>query len=168
MLLCTGEFNRIRPLRAGPSGARDRKRKARSGSECLEIGSGRWRLLALAAALLATCACDKIASKQAIKKGNEFFKAQKYETALANYQEAQRLDPGEVKLKKNIGLAYMGMYQPGSKHAKDLEFAGKAIENLKAYVDRVSRKTRRPGSSSFRCTSRPTATTTRSSSTSRC
>ena len=79
-------------------------------------------------------ACDKIKAKQAVKKGNEFFKAGKYDTALASYQEAERLDPGELKLKKNIGLAYMGMYQPGSKHAKDLEFATKAIENLKVYV----------------------------------
>jgi tetratricopeptide (TPR) repeat protein len=91
-------------------------------------------MVSLALALLSTSACDKIASKQAIKKGNEFFKAGKYETALAAYQEAERLDPGAIKLKKNIGLAYMGMYQPGSKHAKDLEFASKAIENLKAYV----------------------------------
>jgi tetratricopeptide (TPR) repeat protein len=29
----------------------------------------------------------------------------------------------------------MGMYQPGSKHQKDLEFAGKAIEHLKQYLD---------------------------------
>ena len=28
----------------------------------------------------------------------------------------------------------MGMYQPGSKHPKDLEYAQKAIENLKQYV----------------------------------
>ena len=91
-------------------------------------------ILSLALALLATAACDKIKSKQAIKTGNEFFKAQKYETALASYQEAERLDPGEVKIKKNIGLAYMGLYQPGSKHAKDLEYASKAIDNLKAYV----------------------------------
>ena len=91
-------------------------------------------IVSLILVLLATGACDKIKSKQAIKKGNEYFKAQKYETALASYVEAQRLDPGEVKLKKNIGLAYMGMYQPGSRHAKDLEYAGKAIENLKAYV----------------------------------
>jgi tetratricopeptide (TPR) repeat protein len=28
----------------------------------------------------------------------------------------------------------MGMYQPGSKHPKDLEFAQKAIDNLKQYV----------------------------------
>ena len=91
-------------------------------------------ILSLALVLLATGACNKIKSKQAIKTGNEFFKAQKYETALASYQEAERLDPGEVKIKKNIGLAYMGLYQPGSKHAKDLEYASKAIDNLKAYV----------------------------------
>jgi len=91
-------------------------------------------ILSLALVLLSTGACDKIKAKQAVKKGNEFFKAGKYDTALASYQEAARLDPGEVKLKKNIGLAYMGMYQPGSKHAKDLEFATKAIENLKGYV----------------------------------
>jgi len=91
-------------------------------------------LLLLAAALVSGVGCDKIKSKQAVKAGNEFFKAGKYETALAKYQEAAKLDPGEVKLKKNIGLAYMGLYQPGSKHAKDLEYASKAIENLKAYV----------------------------------
>ncbi|HTO88028.1 MAG TPA: tetratricopeptide repeat protein [Thermoanaerobaculia bacterium] len=91
-------------------------------------------ILSLAALALGAGGCDKIRSKQAIKKGNEFFKAQKYETALASYQEAERLDPGQLKLKKNIGLAYMGMYQPGSKHAKDVEFASKAIENLKTYV----------------------------------
>jgi tetratricopeptide (TPR) repeat protein len=91
-------------------------------------------LLLLTAALASTVACEKIKSKQAVKAGNEFFKAGKYETALAKYQEAQRFDPDEVKLKKNIGLAYMGLYQPGSKHAKDLEYASKAIENLKTYV----------------------------------
>ncbi len=38
----------------------------------------------------------------------------------------------------------MGMYQPGSKHAKDLEFAAKAIEHLKLYIDAFpeERKTR--------------------------
>src|SRR5215813_5918327 len=78
--------------------------------------------------------CDKIRSKQEIKKGNEFLKAAQYQSALAAYEEALRLDPGETKLHKHIGIAYMGMYQPGSKHAKDLEFAQKAIDNLKQYV----------------------------------
>lgn len=91
------------------------------------------------AALLVSAAlaggCNKLKSKQEIKKGNSFFKAEQYQTALASYQEALRLDPGEKKLHKNIGLAYMGMYNPGSKHPKDLEFAAKAIEHLKIYSE---------------------------------
>ncbi len=79
--------------------------------------------------------CDKIKSRQEVKRGNEFFKAGQFQAALASYQEAMRLDPSAKKLYKNIGLAYMAMYQPGSKHQKDLEFAAKAIENLKIYLD---------------------------------
>ncbi len=90
-------------------------------------------LLLLTAAALA--GCDKIRSKQEIKKGNEFFKATQYPAALASYQQALKLDPGERRLNKHIGLAYMAMYQPGSRHPKDLEFATKAIAQLKIYLD---------------------------------
>ena len=88
----------------------------------------------VALALIAT-GCNKLKARQEIKKGNDFFKAGQYQTANASYQEALRLDPEEKKLHKNIGLAYMGMYQPGSKHAKDLEYAAKAIEHLKIYSE---------------------------------
>ena len=90
---------------------------------------------ALTVLVLVLAGCDKIKSKQEIKKGNEFFKAANYEAALASYQEALKLDPGEKKIYKNIGLAYMGLYQPGSKHPKDLEYAQKAIDALKKYMD---------------------------------
>jgi tetratricopeptide (TPR) repeat protein len=97
----------------------------------------RQRAAAAASLLIAVVAlsgCNKIKSKQEIKRGNEFLKATQYQSALAAYEEALRLDPGGTKLHKHIGIAYMGMYQPGSKHAKDLEFAQKAIDNLKLYV----------------------------------
>lgn len=86
------------------------------------------------ALVLVLAGCDKLRSKREIKKGNEFFKAGQYESALASYQQALKLDPAEKKIHKNIGMAYMGRYQPGSKHPKDLEFAQKAIENLDTYV----------------------------------
>lgn len=98
----------------------------------------RQRAAAAAFLLLAVASllgCDKIKSKQAIKKGNEFLKAAQYQSALAEYEEALRLDPQETKLHKHIGIAYMGMYQPGSKHPKDLEYAQKAIDNLRQYVE---------------------------------
>ena len=82
-------------------------------------------------AALAFPGCNKLKSKQEVKRGNEFLKAAQYQPALAAYQEALRLDPSETKLHKHIGIAYMGMYQPGSKHPKDLENAQKAINNLK-------------------------------------
>jgi tetratricopeptide (TPR) repeat protein len=97
----------------------------------------RQRAAAAAFILLAVTAlagCNKIKSKQEIKRGNEFLKAGQYQSALAAYEEAMRLDPGEDKLNKHIGLAYMGLYQPGSKHPKDLEYAQKAIDHLKAYA----------------------------------
>jgi tetratricopeptide (TPR) repeat protein len=84
-------------------------------------------------AALAFPGCNKLKSKQEIKKGNDFLKAAQYQSALSAYQEALRLDPGETKLHKHVGIAYMGMYQPGSKHPKDLEFAQKAIDHLKQY-----------------------------------
>lgn len=86
-------------------------------------------------ALSVLSGCNKIKSKQETKRGNEFLKAAQYQSALAAYQEALRLDPSETKLNKHIGIAYMGLYQPGSKHPKDLEYASKAIEHLKTYVE---------------------------------
>jgi tetratricopeptide (TPR) repeat protein len=78
--------------------------------------------------------CNKIKSRQEIKKGNEYFKATQYQAALASYQDAQRLDPGEKKLDKFIGETYMALYQPGSKHQKDIEFANNAIKHLQTYL----------------------------------
>ena len=96
-------------------------------------------------AVLGAVGCNKIKARQEVKRGNEFFKAGQYQAALAAYQEAKRVDPTNTRLDKNIGLAYMGLYQPGSKHPKDLEYAAKAIEHLKTYseafpADRKSRE----------------------------
>lgn len=101
------------------------------------MSSRRFRSAAAALLLLSMISfagCKKIEARQEVKRGNEAFKAGNYASALASYENASRLDPSQSKLQKNIGLAYMAMYQPGSKHPKDLQFAAKAIENLKAYL----------------------------------
>jgi tetratricopeptide (TPR) repeat protein len=85
--------------------------------------------------LLYATGCNKFQSRSEIRSGNESFRVGKYDTALARYNRALQLDPGEKKIYKNIGLAYMGMYQPGSKHPKDLDYAQKAIDYLKKYIE---------------------------------
>jgi len=98
------------------------------------IGHKTWTVCGLAI-LLSTAACNKFQSRSEIRAGNELFRVGKYDTALAKYDRALQLDPGEKKIYKNIGLAYMGMYQPGSTHPKDLELAQKAIDYLRKYVE---------------------------------
>jgi len=85
--------------------------------------------------LLSAAGCDKFQSRAEIREGNELFRVGRYGTALAKYDRALQLDPHEKKIYKNIGLAYMGLYQPGSKHPKDLEYAQKAIDYLKKYIE---------------------------------
>lgn len=98
----------------------------------------------LLASLLASAGCNKFQSRAEIRQGNEFFRVGRYDTALAKYNTALQLDPGEKKLYKNIGLAYMGLYQPGSKHPKDLEYSQRAIDFLKKYVDAFPKDKKAP------------------------
>jgi tetratricopeptide (TPR) repeat protein len=91
--------------------------------------------LALVGVVAAASGCSRFQARQLIRKGNDFFKTQQYEDALRLYREAQTLDPDEVRLHKFIGYAAMGLYQPGSTHEKDLEYASLAIESFKKYLD---------------------------------
>ncbi len=89
---------------------------------------------ALAVLVLAATGCDRLRSRQLIRKGNQYFKEQLYADALAKYQQAKALDPKEVRLDKFIAMSYMGMYNPGSTNPKDTEALQNAIENFKTYL----------------------------------
>ena len=91
-------------------------------------------------ALLVTTAtgCEKVAdqfkAKQTIRKGNAYFKEQLYEDALKQYEEAMRLDPSEIRIKKFVAMANMALYNPGSTHEKDVLALESAIKYFKEYL----------------------------------
>jgi len=68
-----------------------------------------------------------------VKKGNDFYKARKYEEAINAYKTALEKDPGLNTVYLNLGLSYMALYVPGSTHPKDLEYVDKAIAAFKEY-----------------------------------
>lgn len=95
-----------------------------------------FRATALVLVVLALTAtgCDRLRSRQLIRKGNQYFKEQLYADALEKYQQAKALDPKEVRLDKFIAMSYMGMYNPASTNPKDAEALQNAIDNFKKYI----------------------------------
>lgn len=91
-------------------------------------------VLALALLSLIAGGCNKFQSKQKIREGNAFFKEQMYDEALKRYNEAQALDPEEVRLDKFVAMGYMALYNPGSTHPKDIDALAKSIEHFKKYL----------------------------------
>jgi len=90
--------------------------------------------LVVAALAFTATGCDRLRSRQLIRKGNQYFKEQLYADALEKYKQAKELDPKEVRLDKFIAMSYMGMYNPTSTDAKATEALQNAIDNFKKYI----------------------------------
>lgn len=68
-----------------------------------------------------------------VRKGNDFYKARKYEEAIKAYKSALEKDRNLATVWLNLGLSYMALYVPGSTHKKDLEYVDQAINAFKEY-----------------------------------
>jgi len=91
--------------------------------------------LAFTSLLLASGGCSKIRARMTVRDGNDLFKAEKYEKAIQKYEAALADDPSLTKIYRNIGLAYMAMFQPASLAPKDKLLADKSIEALQKYIE---------------------------------
>ncbi len=77
---------------------------------------------------------DRLKANFAAKQGNDFYKAQDFQKAVEWYRYSLYLNPELPIAYHNAGLAFMGLYKPGSKHPKDLYFSQQAIDNLTRYL----------------------------------
>ena len=77
---------------------------------------------------------NQFKAKQVIRKGNAYFKQQLYDDALKQYEEAMKLDPNEIRIKKFVAMGNMAIYNPGSQHPKDLNALETSIKYFKEYL----------------------------------
>ena len=101
-------------------------------------GYRRLLVLAVAALGIAGTGCqgtvDHLKANFAAKQGNDFYKAQDFQKAVEWYRYSLYLNPELPIAYHNAGLAFMGLYKPGSKHPKDQYFSQQAIDNLTRYL----------------------------------
>jgi predicted Zn-dependent protease len=69
-----------------------------------------------------------------MNKGVGYFKAKEYDRAAIEFKRAIRMDPTYAEAFLDLGLTYMEVYEPGSTHPKDIQYADAAIESFKRYI----------------------------------
>ncbi len=68
-----------------------------------------------------------------MNEGVSHFKSKEYEKAVASFQRAVAIDPEYSEARLDLGLTYMELYEPGSEHPKDMEYAEGAIQAFREY-----------------------------------
>lgn len=97
---------------------------------------GRVAVLALVSSgLLASPGCEVFKKRRAMNEGVGSYKAKRYDDAAESFKRAIRIDQDYAEAYKNLGLTYMQMYEPGSEHPKDIEYADGAIQAFKRYIE---------------------------------
>ena len=86
-----------------------------------------WLILTIVAGMALGFGCVKIREQGFLKRAAELYNAQKYEEAIAQYDEVLKLDPKHWDANYRRATAYLALYHPGSEHAKDKEYAAKGI-----------------------------------------
>lgn len=87
-----------------------------------------WMLAA--AWIFLAAGCGSFQARMHMKKGNELYKAQKYEEAIEEYKQILKDNPDDWDANYLTAVSYLAMYHPGSTHTKDLAAAEGAINAL--------------------------------------
>jgi tetratricopeptide (TPR) repeat protein len=81
----------------------------------------------IVAAIVFGPGCQRFHEQVLLKKGNEFYTAQKYEDAIKQYDQLLKLDPKSWDGNYLTAVSYLALYHPGSEHPKDKEYAEKGL-----------------------------------------
>ena len=72
-----------------------------------------------------------------VRQGDSYFRTSRYREALAVYEKARALDPGDVGLLLLTARARRALYDPSSTDPSNVRLSKKAIEDYEAYLAKV-------------------------------
>jgi tetratricopeptide (TPR) repeat protein len=87
-------------------------------------------VLVLAVIASSASACTRFQEQKLLKEANALFTAQKYEQAIAKYQQIIAIDPTSWDANYDTSISYLALYHPGSEHPKDKEYGEKGIASF--------------------------------------
>ena len=86
-----------------------------------------WLVSAVVAAIVFGSACTDLKGRMFFKKAQALYAAQKYDEAIAQYDELLKLNPKSWDGNYYRAVSYLALYHPGSEHPKDKEYAEKGL-----------------------------------------
>lgn len=98
-------------------------------------GRGPATVLVGIVALLTLSSCTTIQVRLAMNQGVSNFKSKEFEKAVESFKKAIAIDSKYSEGYLDLGLTYMELYEPGSEHPKDKEYADGAIQAFKKYIE---------------------------------
>lgn len=91
-------------------------------------------LLTMAAAVLLS-GCNKLQARVELNKGNGYYKNEKYQDALLQFQKGVALDPSLKFAWRSVALTAMVLYRPGVDSPENNRYFATAVDGFKKYLE---------------------------------
>jgi tetratricopeptide (TPR) repeat protein len=98
-------------------------------------------LLTMAAAVLLS-ACSKLQARIELNKGASYYRNEKYQDALIQFQKGLALDPSLKRHWRSVGLSAMVLYRPGVDTPENKKYFQTAVDAFKKYLDAYPQDTK--------------------------
>jgi tetratricopeptide (TPR) repeat protein len=91
-------------------------------------------LLTMAAAALLS-GCSKLQARMELNKGTSYYKNEKYQDALIQFQKGLALDPGLKRHWRSVALSAMVLYRPGVDTPDNMKYYTITVDAFKKYLE---------------------------------